>query len=152
MNKLGLQRQPQKGASLIEVLVAVLIFSFGLLGLVGLQSRAMQFAGDADGTNRAAALASELTSQMYIVGTGDPTNATLATAIPKWKTKVQTPASGGLPNGDATVSYTSTASPPVASIEITWATPSNPLSRRYTTQFFNPVAGGVKATPPPSGP
>ncbi len=152
MNKPHLPRRSQRGASLIEVLVAVLIFSFGLLGLVGLQSRAMQFTGDADGTNRAAALAAEITSQMYVLGTGDTGNATLATSITDWKLKVQTPASGGLPGGSATVTYTATATPPVSAIEIKWTTPSNPLSRRYTTQFYSPLAGGVTAPPVPPGP
>jgi type IV pilus assembly protein PilV len=152
MNKFSPHHRTQRGASLIEVLVAVLIFSFGLLGLVGLQSRAMQFTGDADGTNRAAALASEITSQMYVLGTGDTGNATLSAAIDTWKLKVADPASGGLSGGTATVTYTSTATPPVSAIEIKWTTPSNPLSRRYTTQFFNPVAGGVTAPPVPPGP
>jgi type IV pilus assembly protein PilV len=133
----------QSGATLIEVLVSVLIFSFGLLGLAGLQSRAMQFSGDADGTNRAAALASELTAQMYTLRTGDLTTAAAGTVLADWVTKVQTPAVSGLAGGGATVNYT--AATRIATIEINWVTPSNPLPRRYTTQFFDPVSGGILA-------
>jgi type IV pilus assembly protein PilV len=139
-------RTKQQGATLIEVLVAVLIFSFGLLGLIGLQSRAMQFSGDADGTNRAAALSSEIVSFMNIFRTGDVTAAALVTPYAAWQAKVQTPASGGLPGGTGTVTALG-GNPAAFNISIVWTTPSNPLPRRYVTQFVNPVDGGLAAPP-----
>ena len=48
---------PQRGVTLIEVLVSVLIMSFGILGIVALQARAIQFSLDADDRNRAALFA-----------------------------------------------------------------------------------------------
>ena len=142
-------RTKQQGATLIEVLVAVLIFSFGLLGLIGLQSRAMQFSGDADDTNRAAALSSEIVSFMNIFRTGDVTAAALVTPYAAWQAKVQTPASGGLPGGAGTVTFAAAtaSSPAIATINIQWSNPSNPLPRRYVTQFVTPVDGGLAAPP-----
>lgn len=137
----------QDGATLIEVLVAVLIFSFGLLGLIGLQSRAMQFSGDADGTNRATTLASEIASYMNVFRTGDVTNANLSTPYTNWVAKVADPASGGLPDGVGTVTSNG-GNPATYDISIVWTTPSNPVQRRYVSQFVDPVAGGVQ--PPPS--
>lgn len=148
MKQANPQRRNQQGATLIEVLVAVLIFSFGLLGLIGLQSRAMQFSGDADGTNRAAALASEIAAYMNIERTGDVSVAALTAPYAAWAAKVADPASGGLPGGSGTVTFVGGATP-VATISIQWTTPSNPLPRRYTTQFLDPVAGGVAPPPPP---
>jgi type IV pilus assembly protein PilV len=148
MNIANPSRRSQRGATLIEVLVAVLIFSFGLLGLIGLQSRAMQFSGDADGTNRAAALSSELTSYMNIFETGDVADANLSGPYAAWLLKVQTPASGGLPGGTGTVTALG-GNPATFNISIQWTTPSNPLPRRYVTQFVTPVAGGVQPPPIP---
>lgn len=61
--------------TLIEVLVAVLIFSFGLLGLVGLQARATQYGLSAEDANRAALLAAEMTGTMLTTHTVDPAAA-----------------------------------------------------------------------------
>lgn len=130
---------PQIGATLIEVLVSILIFSFGLLGLVGLQSQAMQFSGDAEGTSRAATLASEITVHMSTLRSGDVSAAALSPTYLAWKTKVMNPTAGGLPNGVGTVTYTAG----VANIEISWTAPNNPLPRRYSTQFVDPPAGGI---------
>jgi len=58
---------------LIEVLVAILIFSFGLLGFVGLQARAIQFSASAEDSNRAALLANELASQLVTAQSASPT-------------------------------------------------------------------------------
>jgi type IV pilus assembly protein PilV len=140
MNTFNLSRRSQRGATLIEVLVAVLIFSFGLLGLIGLQSRAMQFSGDADGTNRAAALAGEIAAYMHMARTGDVTVAVLAGPYAAWVTKVADPAAGGLPGGTGTVTFVGApTAASAATIEITWTTPANLLPRRYTTQFLDPV-------------
>ena len=141
MSAIQTAKHKHRGATLIEVLVAVLIFSFGLLGLIGLQSRAMQFSGDADGGNRAAALAGEIAAYMHMARTGDVTNAGLAGPYAAWVSKVADPASGGLPGGTGTVTFVGApTAASAATIQITWTTPANLLPRRYTTQFLDPVA------------
>lgn len=49
----------QSGVLLIEVMIAVLIFSFGLLGLAGLQATATQSSVNAEERIRASLLASD---------------------------------------------------------------------------------------------
>ena len=53
---------PQQGFALLEVLVSILIFSFGVLGLDRLQARAITLSTDAEDRNRAALLASDIAS------------------------------------------------------------------------------------------
>lgn len=53
-----------KGFTLIEVLVALLIFAVGMLGLAGLQLRAQQSASYANGKTAATMAASHLTERM----------------------------------------------------------------------------------------
>jgi len=58
-------RPAQQGFTLIEVMVAVLVFSFGVLGIVGMQARAAQFSVQAEDRARAALLANEIVTQMW---------------------------------------------------------------------------------------
>ncbi len=69
--------QAQSGVMLIEALIALLIFSLGVLGIVGLQSTATKISGDARYRSEAALMANELIGKMW---TGDRTPATLRTA------------------------------------------------------------------------
>ena len=53
-------RASQSGVALIEVLISILLFSLGILGLIGLQARAISFSVDAEDRNRAALFANEI--------------------------------------------------------------------------------------------
>ena len=64
MNRRRSGARTARGMTLVEVLVSLLIFSFGLLGLMGLQARALRFSTGAEDTNRAALLANEVAAQM----------------------------------------------------------------------------------------
>ena len=64
MNRRRTVARRVRGMTLVEVLVSLLIFSFGLLGLMGLQARALRFSIGAEDTNRAALLANEVAAQM----------------------------------------------------------------------------------------
>lgn len=105
----------QRGSTLLEVLVAVLIFSFGILGLVAMQVRATQYSVDAEDRNRAALLADDLAAQMRLART-----VTLPAAqITAWRARVANAATQGLPNGTATVDVVGNT----ALITITWRPP-----------------------------
>ena len=55
----------QRGSFLLEALIAVLIVALGILGLVGLQARAIQNTDDAQYRSEAAFLANDLLGRMW---------------------------------------------------------------------------------------
>jgi type IV pilus assembly protein PilV len=67
----------QSGVMLIEALIALLIFSIGILGIVGMQASAVQASSDAKYRSDAALLANELLGRMW---TSDRIQANLQTA------------------------------------------------------------------------
>jgi len=60
----------QRGIVLLDALVAIVIFSIGILGMVTLQAAAIKLAGDAKYRTDAAMLADQVIAQMW---TSDPT-------------------------------------------------------------------------------
>lgn len=56
----------QQGSVLLEALIAILIFSFGLLGLIGIQASAVGLSIDAKYRADAAYLANQIVSQMWV--------------------------------------------------------------------------------------
>jgi type IV pilus assembly protein PilV len=69
MNRVNYKRA-QSGSFLLEALIGVLIFSFGILGIVGLQAQSLRHTGDAEYRAEATYLANSLISKMW---TDDPT-------------------------------------------------------------------------------
>ncbi len=137
MNMSTTRLSPQHGFTLIEILVAILIFSFGLLGFVGLQARAIQFSVGAEDSNRAALLVNDLAATMVLKNTVDTT--VLATDIADWQARAAS-ASAGLPNGAASATNTGN----VANISVTWRAPSATsgapnATNRYQTQLTLPT-------------
>lgn len=122
--------------TLIEVLVAILIFSFGLLGFVGLQARAIKYSVSAEDSNRASLLANELATAMQLAGT----TVLPPTTITTWQARVTSPASAGLPGASAAVTMDPTNT--IATIKITWHAPSAASSVNsvdtYETQVIVP--------------
>ncbi len=128
----SLKQQRHRGISLIEVLVVIVLFSFGLLGLVALQARAVQTSIGAQDSNRAALLANELVTQMW----GRNTVNLPAAAVTAWNTRIANATSGGLPNGAGTVVIAGN----VATVTVTWRPPHEDASReyRYVTEVLIP--------------
>ena len=58
-------RKAQSGVMLLEALIAILIFSFGVLGVVGLQTTAQAVTRDASYRADAALLANELVGRLF---------------------------------------------------------------------------------------
>ncbi len=105
-------RRNNRGFSLIEMLVGILIISFGLLGLITLQARALQVSVSSEDSQRAALLASEMAALMVNTNTVNLDPALVTT----WAQKVADPTNGGVPNGTGTVTVTNST----ARITITW--------------------------------
>ncbi len=120
--------------SLIEVLVAVLLISFGLLGLVSLQTRSVQMSVSAEDRQRAALLASEIATEMW-----SRNNVNLPGEITEaWSARVETATSGGLPNGVGTVVISGVAPAQMARITVQWRPPNAATSatNSYTTDVL----------------
>jgi type IV pilus assembly protein PilV len=122
-----------RGFSMIEVLVSIVILSIGLIGLVGLQARGLQFSVSAEDTNRASLLANELATSMWTARTVSLPAATISA----WQTRVADVTADGLPNGSGAVSVAGG----VATITLTWHPPSAASGaddNRYVTQVVVP--------------
>jgi len=127
-------KQNQTGVLLVEVMIAILIFSFGLLGLVGLQAVANQNSTNAEERGRASMLANDIVSQMWVRQTVSLPAADITT----WKAQVADFTKIGLPNatGDVAVSGN------LATITVTWKSPSKKStdnSNRYVTNVAMPT-------------
>jgi type IV pilus assembly protein PilV len=116
----------QKGMLLLEVLIAIVIFSFGILGLVGLQASVIANSINAEERSQAALLADEIVSQMWIKNT-----TSLPTAdVSAWTSRVL--ASKIKATGSVVVSTSR-----VATISLTWKAPTKKdaeYSNTYSTQ------------------
>lgn len=128
------QKTQQSGFMMIEVLVAILLFSIGLLGLVSLQTSTVQNATNAEYRSMAASLSNELVTQMWIKKTADPASSALSGEIATWKTKV---AASGLPNAVGDVQQTGN----VTLVSVSYKLPSKTSaenSSRFSTQVVIP--------------
>lgn len=108
----------QSGVLLIEAMIAILIFSFGLLGLAGLQATSTQSAINAEERVRASLLASDMISTLWV--RQSLTHASVTTDIADWEAKVASLSDSGLPNATGKVDIAGN----VATITITWKSPS----------------------------
>jgi len=123
------RRAPQRGVMLLEVLISVVVFSIGLLGLVALQTRAHQYSMSAEDTNRAALLANEVVSVMWASQSASVPDATYTA----WQARVASAPADGLPNGVGTVVTTGNT----ATITVSWRPPSaasGAADNRFSTQ------------------
>lgn len=100
---------------MIEMLVGVLIISFGLLSLMVLQSRAIQVSVGTEDTQRAALLASDIASTMVNQGTVQLSEE----VVEGWAARVADAASGGLSNGVGTITVSGNS----ARIQVQWTPP-----------------------------
>jgi len=118
-----------RGFMLIEALVALLIFAFGVLGIVGLQASMTKAQTQSRFRADASLLAQQVIGAMWSDTTNLGSYATAScagyTRCNEWATRVST----ALPNGAATVDLSAT---PVVVISITW-TPPNEQQHTYTT-------------------
>jgi len=146
-------RRTQAGAYLLEALIGILIFSFGILGIVGLQAQAIRFTNDSELRAEAVYQANSLISQMW---TDDRTQlqANYASSVggPKYvafKNQVQTAFAGAdvldpvVLVDDATLPPAPSKTSSVVQVQISWRlpgecpsppTPCPPaLTHNYTT-------------------
>lgn len=115
----------QKGVVLLEALIAVLIFSFGILALAGLQAAMVKNTSDAKYRADATFLAQQRLGLMW----ANPVNLVSfvedvsITELPNGHRKVTLPAAGG-----------------EVMVEIKWTQPGQTVEHNYTT--YARIAGG----------
>jgi type IV pilus assembly protein PilV len=147
--------QTQSGAFLLEALIAILIFSFGILGIVGLQAKAIRFTNDAEYRAEATYLANSLISEMWaddfstlqtnydsVVGTGLPYN--------NFKTRIAS-AMAGVTIKDPVVEVNTadlllnktTKCGSVVQVTIFWRMPGEEVENRDVNFWHNYTTSGV---------
>ena len=115
------RRSRQDGMALIEALVGVLIFAFGIIGLVGLQVAMTRAQGTAKFRSDAAYLSSQVVGAMWadrgnLAQYNTDTTCAAYVACKDWTDKVATT----LPAG--TASLVATAGTGDVALTITWST------------------------------
>ena len=120
------RRQPSlrsgaRGVALIEALVAILIFAFGIVGLVGLQMAMTRAQGSAKFRADAAYLSSHVIGQMWadranLAKYDSASQCASHSPCSEWRTKV----AGTLPGGNSQISVTPATG--LVALTVTWTT------------------------------
>jgi len=135
----------QRGAFLLEALIGILIFSLGVLGIVGLQARAIRFTNDAEFRAEAMYLANSLISQMWTDDRAllkpkyDSTVGGLGYTL--FKAKVHTALAGATifpepvvnVDGPPPLPQANSATSNVVQVQISWQMPGDLVTHNYTT-------------------
>lgn len=121
-------RRRARGMTLIEVLCAILVMTLGLLGLVSVMAKASQATVATDDAQRAAALANELATEMWLRGTVQLPNA----VVTAWQARVAAATASGLTAGTGQVTRPN-ASINFARITVSWTPPGSSGPRQYFT-------------------
>lgn len=132
----------QTGSMMLESLIAILIFSMGIIAIVGMQASAVKASSDAKYRSDAGMLANQLVGQMWV---SDRTPATMQTnfqggggvdgaSYTAWLADVQTTLPGSAANPPVVTVNTATS---VVTIRLNWVAPGE-LST--TLHSYNVVA------------
>jgi type IV pilus assembly protein PilV len=146
-------RKQQSGVMLLEALIAILIFSLGVLGIVGLQASAVNASRDAKYRTDAGLLANELIGQMW---SGNRDGATLQTnfqgdaddALPAsvvtdgplfllWRARVRATLPGADTYDPVVLVTPGVVGPPrtstTVSVTVRWRAPGDAAAHKYET-------------------
>lgn len=128
-------RRRPRGFSMVEVLVGLLIITFGLLGLMSMQARALQASVGTEDAQRAVLLANEMAVAMFNANTVDVGRD----AVKAWRARVADASQRGVPNGVGAVTMTS---PTTARITVSWTPVQSrgtaDAAHRYSTDVLIP--------------
>lgn len=123
-------RKAQSGMALLEALIAILIFSFGLLGMAGFQAKSIKAQDEAKKRADAAFVANQIAGDMWGVPSaqlstcaGTFTKGSSGCAGSPWGSRIEQ----SLPGGQAVVEVDDTQ----VTITLTWRTPGVDEEHRY---------------------
>jgi type IV pilus assembly protein PilV len=122
----------QRGVVILENMIAIMIFSLGLLGIVGLLANSMKNSAGAAYRNDASMLANQVIGQMWA---GEKTNAKLkekfespsGTAYTTWKASV----GRSLPGVDANPPTIVIAANNTVTVTVLWQAPGEAAAHRH---------------------
>lgn len=145
MNTHHLTNRSQAGFTLIEVMVSILIFSIGVVALVGMQTLMISNSIDAENRIQASYFANQLIGQMWVDRKANPTDTTDANLntydtidggsrptghyLDAWLNNVQAVMPGATGANAPTVSVTGNR----VDITIRWQLPSDSSTHAYST-------------------
>lgn len=126
----------QRGVALVEALVGILIFAFGIIGLVGLQVAMTRAQGSAKYRADAAYLSSQLLGSMWadrtnLVKYNTDGDCGIHAPCKDWVQKVES----GLPAG--AVELSTTVATGVVSMTVTWSTSAEGTHSHVVSSSIN---------------
>ncbi len=144
-------RKSQSGVMLLEALIAILIFSLGILGVVGMQASAVKASRDAKYRTDAGLLANELIGQMWsgnrdgatlqanFQGDGNQTGPTNILAdgpiYTAWQARVASTLPGTVANPSVVTVVPGLVGPPrtssLVTVTVSWISPNEQAAHNY---------------------
>ena len=128
--------KPQRGSMLLEALIGILIFSLGILALMGLQAVSIKSMADASYRTEAAMVADKAIAQMWVAGTANlggflsPSGA----AYTSWVNEAS--ASSTVLPGFAANPPTIAVAGQAVTVTVFWQTPQDPTIHRHVVQAW----------------
>ena len=145
--RLCARQKSQAGIMLLEALIGILVFSLGILVLVGMQATAIRMSTDARDRTEASNLATQIVGELWLDranlvnyvydGSGTP-----PAALANWVTQVENSLPGAATN-HPTVTVGASATLPASvgtevEVVVFWQNPSDPNPRRFAmTAYIN---------------
>ena len=117
-------RQSQQGVMLIEALVAILIFTLGVIAVMGMQAVSISQVSQAKYRTDASYLANQITGRMWV---DQPNLLNYATAGYAGRAAWDAAVANTLPAGTGTIAVAGTS----VTVTIQWRQPSENVMRKY---------------------
>ena len=116
----------QQGVMLIEALVAILLFTFGVIAVMGMQAVSISQVSQAKYRTDASYLANQITGKMWV---DQPNLASYASAGSAGRVAWDTVVANTLPSGVGVI----TVNGSVVTVTIQWRQPSEITNRQYVS-------------------
>lgn len=133
--------QSQGGVALLEVMIAILIISFGILGIIGLQANSIAMTTDARYRVEASAFAERLVSEMWMNPTNlasyaYPGTGSVPAPLATWYADV-TSGSGALPGASTYKPTIIIGTDNLVTVTIRWAPPGGTVHNHVVVASIN---------------
>jgi type IV pilus assembly protein PilV len=129
-------RKGQGGSVLLEALIAILVFSIGILALVGMQASAISNMNDAKYRTEASFLANQVIAEMWANRNNLAAYAYAGGAVPgvldKWVSEVQS----ALPNAQANPPQIAIGAGNQVTVTVFWRPPNTAAPHNYVVVAY----------------